>query len=341
LDYKNIEIRNLYGPSEDTTYSTMYRFEDGNHDSIPIGKPVGYTQLYILDQASNLMPVGVEGEICLSGLSVAKGYLNKPELTAEKFIKNPFVEGQSMYKTGDIGKWLPDGKVAYIGRMDDQVKVRGYRIELGEIQYRIEQINDVEQAIVIVKEIHGENTIVAYWKSVKKLEQQKVEDYLKIHLPNYMLPTYYIELDEIPLNSNGKVDKKKLPSLTTISKNVEIVLPSTDLQHQLFAIWTDVLNRNDFGIKDNFFELGGHSLKATKLRGIIAREIGKELTINEIFQNSTIESQSVVLEQKGKKEIQLIERNDSQEFYPVSFTQERLWVLKHITCRLPLLLKEI
>lgn len=327
LDYKNIEIRNLYGPSEDTTYSTMYRFEDGNHDSIPIGKPVGYTQLYILDQASNLMPVGVEGEICLSGLSVAKGYLNKPELTAEKFIKNPFVEGQSMYKTGDIGKWLPDGKVAYIGRMDDQVKVRGYRIELGEIQYRIEQINEVEQAIVIVKEIHGENTIVAYWKSVKKLEQQKVEDYLKIHLPNYMLPTYYIELDEIPLNSNGKVDKKKLPSLTTITKNTEIVLPSTDLQYQLFAIWTEVLNRNDFGIKDNFFELGGHSLKATKLRGIIAREIGKELTINEIFQNSTIESQTIVLEQKGKKEIQLIERNDSQEFYPVSFTQERLWVL--------------
>lgn len=326
LDYRNIEIRNLYGPSEDTTYSTMYRFADGQYESIPIGNAVGYTQAYVLDQSNNLLPVGVEGEICLSGLSVAKGYLNMPELTAEKFIENPFVEGQRMYRTGDLGKWMPDGQLAYVGRIDDQVKVRGYRIELGEIQYRIEQIDGVKQAVVIVREMNGENTLVAYWNSKEEITSEIIFDYLKSFLPQYMIPSYLMFLEEIPLNSNGKVDKKKLP-VPSNSLQTERIRPKSELQHHLFDIWTEVLHTSEFGITDNFFELGGHSLKATKLRGIIAREIGKDITINEIFLTPTVQGQAELLETKGLKEVQVIHASEEQTEYPVSFTQERLWVL--------------
>jgi len=326
LDYKRIEVRNLYGPSEDTTYSTIYRFEDGQYDSVPIGTAVGYTHAYILDQSSNLLPIGVEGEICLSGLSVAKGYLNKPELTAEKFVENPFVPGQKMYRTGDLGKWMPDGKLAYIGRMDDQVKVRGYRIELGEIQYRIEQIPEVKQAVVLVNELNGEPTIIAYWSTSEAISQEAITDQLSQFLPHYMMPGCYVLMDEIPLNANGKVDKKKLP-LPQSNANTECVRPENELQHHLLSIWQEILNRTDFGITDNFFELGGHSLKATRLKGIIAREIGKELTINEIFLTPTIKGQSQLIETRGLKEVQVINTTEQQEYYPLSFTQERLWVL--------------
>lgn len=326
LDYKKIEIRNLYGPSEDTTYSTMYRFVDGQYDSIPIGNAVGYTQVYILDQSNNLLPIGVEGEICLSGLSVAKGYLNMPELTTEKFIENPFMNGQRMYRTGDLGKWLPDGKVAYIGRMDDQVKVRGYRIELGEIQYRIEQLDGVQQAVVVVREVNGENTIIAYWNSLQEITADVISAHLKAFLPHYMIPSYFVFMEEIPLNSNGKVDKKKLP-MPEKSLQLECIKPENELQDHLYAIWVEVLNTTEFGITNNFFELGGHSLKATKLRGIIAREIGKDITINEIFLTPTIQGQAQLLETKGLKELQVIQATEQQAHYPVSFTQERLWVL--------------
>ncbi|MGV3610689.1 MAG: amino acid adenylation domain-containing protein [Fluviicola sp.] len=326
LDFKRIEVRNLYGPSEDTTYSTMYRFRDGQYDSIPIGTPVGYTQAYILDSGNNLMPIGVEGEICLSGLSVAKGYLNREELTAEKFCENPFVPGYRMYRTGDLGKWMPDGKLAYIGRMDDQVKVRGYRIELGEIQYRIEQLESVQHAVVVVREIQGENTIVAYWQSTEVVAEDVISEHLKAFLPHYMIPTHFVFMEEIPLNSNGKVDKKKLP-LPEKSDQFECIQPENEFQQKLYDIWVEVLKITAFGITDNFFELGGHSLRATKLRGIISREIGKDITINEIFLTPTIKGQAQLLETKGLKEVQVIQATEEQAYYPVSFTQERLWVL--------------
>lgn len=325
LDYNRMEVRNLYGPSEDTTYSTIYRFTDGNFESIPIGKPVGYTQAYILDQKNNLQPIGVEGEICLSGLSVAKGYLNRPELTAEKFTDNPFLSEQRIYRTGDLGKLLPDGQIAFIGRMDDQVKVRGYRIELGEIQYRIEQLDGVQQAVVVVKDIFGENTIVAYWNSTKNIDANTIPEHLATCLPHYMIPSHFVFLDEIPLNSNGKVDKKKLPLPETAKS--ECIPPENELQQKLYDIWIEVLKTSEFGITDNFFELGGHSLRATKLRGIVSREIGKELTINEIFLSPTIQSQAQLLETRGLKEQQIIQTTEEQAHYPVSFTQERLWVL--------------
>ncbi len=327
LDHHKMEVRNLYGPSEDTTYSTFYRFKDDGSDNIPIGVPVGYTQMYILDKAKNILPVGVEGEIYLSGHSVAKGYLNKEELTRERFTDNPFLPGYRMYRTGDVGKWLPDGQAEYAGRIDDQVKVRGYRIELGEIQFVIEQIEGIDQAVVVVKEINGDQYLVAYWQSEQGIDEDAVKQVLRQKLPEFMVPSYCIALERIPLNSNGKVDKKQLPSPVFVSK-VETVAPKTESQEQLFRLWQDTLQVHDFGILDNFFDLGGHSLKATKLKALIARQLGKELTLNEIFQHPTIESQASLLDTKGRiTEQQQIAKADVQSHYPLSLSQERLWVL--------------
>jgi amino acid adenylation domain-containing protein len=327
LDWKRMEVRNLYGPSEDTTYSTCYRFEDDQLNYIPIGVPVGDTHLYIVDSDLNLLPIGVEGEICLSGESVAKGYYNKEELTQEKFVSNPFLESKRLYRTGDIGKWSDKGHVEFLGRMDDQVKVRGFRIELGEIQFQAEQLPEIDQAVVTVMEINEELRIVLYYAANTEVLEQNILDELHKHLPVYMIPDYCIQLEKIPLNSNGKVDKSQLP-IPTKTSQVERVLPRNKSQEQLFDIWKQVLGVGDFGIKDNFFELGGHSLKAAKLKSLVLRSFEKELTLNEIFQFTTIEKQSELLDGKGRtQEVRITVSNKEENYFPLSFAQERLWVL--------------
>lgn len=328
LDYQSIEVRNLYGPSEDTTYSTIYRFKDDQLLSVPIGVPVGDSQLYILDENQNVLPIGVEGEICLSGESVAKGYYNKPELTAEKFIQNPFQPDRKMYRTGDIGKWTVDGQVEFVGRMDDQVKIRGHRIELGEIQYQLENLREITQAVVVVDHLNQEPNVVAYYELNSAITSEKIEQQIADQLPSYMVPSVLMELDKIPLNSNGKIDKKKLPDVV-FNDVQEIVAPNNETQVQLLNLWEETLNRNDFGIQHNFFELGGHSLKATKLKSLITRHFEKEITLNEIFQHPSIVEMSELIDAKSKrKELSTItvESNDT-EHYPLSFAQERLWVL--------------
>ncbi len=326
LDHRRIEIRNLYGPSEDTTYSTFYRFRDDGTDNIPIGVPVGFTQMYILDKGKNILPVGVEGEIYLSGHSVARGYLNKPELTAERFTDNPFLPGYRMYRTGDVGKWLPDGQAEYAGRIDDQVKVRGYRIELGEIQFMIEQIEGIDQAVVVVKEINGDQYLVAYWQTTSGIDEHMVKQVLRQKLPEFMVPSYCVALERIPLNSNGKVDKSQLPSPVFVQKT-EKILPKTPNQETLLRLWEETLQVHDFGIADNFFDLGGHSLKATRLKALIARHMGKALTLNDIFQHPTIELQAALLDTRGRMVEQQIEKSVARSHYPLSLSQERLWVL--------------
>jgi amino acid adenylation domain-containing protein len=328
LDYSTIEIRNLYGPSEDTTYSTFYRFADDKLDYIPIGIPVGDTHLYILDSDLKILPIGVEGEICLSGASIAKGYLNKEELTLENFVEHPFVPGQTLYRTGDIGKWTEHGHVDFVGRMDDQVKVRGFRIELGEIQYQMDCITEMEQAVVIVEDINEEKTILAYYKTSSAISKDQIKEKLVVNLPLYMIPTHFIELDEIPMNSNGKVDKKML-ELPDVSSIKDTILPKTETQERLLKLWEETLNISGFGIEANFFELGGHSLKATKLRSLILSEFEKEITLNELFQHPNIpeiaeliESRAIHKENKIEK---LVEATD--EPLALSYAQERLWVL--------------
>lgn len=328
LDYQEMEVRNLYGPSEDTTYSTCYRFKDDNLGYIPIGKPVGDTHLYILDDDENMLPIGVEGEICLSGQSIAKGYLNKPKLTEDNFIENHFIEGERMYRTGDIGKWSRDGHVVFVGRKDDQVKVRGFRIELGEIQYQLDCIDAIEQSVVMVKDVNSEKAIVAYYKPGKEIAENEITEALKIQLPTYMIPSFYVEMESIPMNSNGKVDKKKLPDLD-VTEAKEIIEPKTSIQKKLLELWQKVLNVEGFGMESNFFELGGHSLKATMLRGMILEVFQKQLTLNEVFENVSIPEMAELIDSKPVYVEQTIEKisRESNEYTPLSFAQERLWVL--------------
>ncbi|MFB6456929.1 amino acid adenylation domain-containing protein [Chitinophaga sp. Hz27] len=327
LDYTRIEVRNLYGPSEDTTYSTMYRFSDVKYSQIPIGKPVGYTQLYILDKDGQLLPPGIEGEIYLSGQSVAKGYYNRLELTATRFLPNPFVPGLTMYKTGDAGLWLPDGNVLFTGRKDDQVKVRGFRIEPGEIQYLLEIHPAIERAVVNVTTIAGENAIVAYWTGTDEVTPASLKSYLAQHLPAYMLPDYFMQLQEIPLNSNGKVDKKQLPLPDASVVNIEVVPPTSRWQQELWKIWNEVLQTENFGITHNFFELGGHSLKAARLRYLVLHQLKRNISLDEIFLYPTIESQAAIIETRAVSESVHIPLAATQPYYPISFSQERLWVL--------------
>ena len=197
LDYQAVEVRNLYGPSEDTTYSTCYRFADDKLEYIPIGVPVGDTHLYILDEDNNMLPIGVEGEICLSGQSIAQGYHNKQQLTDENFVENPFVSGEQMYRTGDIGKWTNYGHVAFTGRKDDQVKVRGFRIELGEIQYQLDCIEAIDQAIALVKDVNGEKSIIAYYTIAKSIAETEIKEALAAQLPAYMIPSLFVEMEAI------------------------------------------------------------------------------------------------------------------------------------------------
>ncbi|WP_343674178.1 amino acid adenylation domain-containing protein [Chitinophaga sp.] len=327
LDWERMEVRNLYGPTEDTTYSTVYRFEDKEGDLIPIGKPVGYTQLYIMDPHQQLLPVGIEGEIVLSGQSIAKGYLDRPVLTTEKFLPNPFLPELMMYRTGDIGRWTADGKVIFIGRKDEQVKIRGYRIETDEIRHRLEQHPHVDQAVVMVRNVGGEDAIIAYFTGNQAVPEL-LKEYLAGILPAFMIPSYWVPLDKMPLNSNGKIDRKKLPDPQAVQeKNRVMTAPATPLQQQLAALWKDVLGTTIFDIKDSFFDKGGHSLKAARLQFLIRKELGKDITLNEIFLAPTIEKQATLLSEKHLLSETLIPVAAEEEQYPISPAQERLWVL--------------
>jgi amino acid adenylation domain-containing protein len=285
---KEMEIRNLYGPSEDTTYSTMYRIK-GN-ETVLIGAPIADTQIHILDENGQEQPVGIAGEICIAGAGLARGYLNKPLLTAEKFVENPFRKGTRMYKTGDLGRWLPDGNIAYIGRKDNQVKVRGYRIELGEIEAALESYPGIEKAVVVAWSATGDDKeLVAYLTGTADITA--IRNYMEKLLPAYMLPGHYMQLAAIPLTANGKTDRRQLPAPATASANREreYVAPRNETEEKLVLIWQELLGKEKIGVHDSFFELGGHSLKIMKMLALIHREFNVKLKLKELFNKTNIE----------------------------------------------------
>ncbi|WP_264529199.1 amino acid adenylation domain-containing protein [Flavobacterium sp. N502540] len=284
-----IAIRNLYGPSEDTTYSSYYRVEGTYENSVPIGKALDNTQFYVLSEELALQPVGVIGEICISGDGLSRGYLYQPELTAEKFIVNPYKEDSKLYKTGDLGKWLPDGTIAYIGRKDSQVKIRGHRIELGEIEQVLQSQEDIDQCVVITATVNGDPVIVSYLVSTATIDKQQLRQSLSRELPEYMLPSYYVFLDKFPLTPNGKIDKKALPSVSTEDViQQEYVAPANEIEEKLVAIWEEVLQKTKIGVSDIFFALGGHSLKATQVISKIQKEFNIKIELKELYKEPTI-----------------------------------------------------
>jgi amino acid adenylation domain-containing protein len=328
LKGKGCEVRNLYGPSEDTTYSTCWKVE--NDDRNIIGKPIDNTQLYILDEALQPVPIGAVGEIYLGGYGVARGYLNRPELTNERFVQNPFKDQGKLYRTGDLAKWLTDGSVEFVGRIDNQVKIRGYRIELGEIEQALTNHEEIKNAAVsVIENEHREKEIVAYILSDKQQHSNDLMLFLEGVLPDYMLPSFYIQLEQFPLTPNGKLDRKALPSPNgmNIGSGIEYVVPTTELEKQLVDIWKEVLKHEHIGIKDNFFALGGHSIKAVRLGNAYQKAFGVNLSLDALFENKTIESHVQLLNKASNESFVRIERVMEAVDYPISDAQRRLWVL--------------
>jgi len=291
--YPGIGIINGYGPTENTTFSLTYLVTEKVVDSsIPIGKPLNNRTAYILDQNQQLVPVGVSGEICLGGVGLSRGYLNQPELTSEKFIIHPFSKqaGEKIYKTGDIGRWLSNGNIEYLGRIDDQVKIRGYRIELGEIEHVLQQSDEVAQAVVLVQQdTIGNKRLVGYIVPTQKFNKESVLTYLRSKIPEYMVPAFLIELQRLPLGPNGKVDRKALSEADNYElTQQEYEAPRNELESKLAKIWQNLLRVEPIGIHDNFFELGGHSLKVLKLVAVIRKEMEVDISINDIFIYPTI-----------------------------------------------------
>lgn len=281
------KIYNMYGPTETTVWSTLQ--EIARDDQIDIGKPVNNTQIFILNQYNQLNPVGVAGELCISGEGLARGYFENLELTAERFVPNPFLPGEKMYRTGDLARWLPDGNLEFLGRIDHQVKIRGYRIEMGEIENQLLKHEFIREAIVVAKEDNTDNKyLCAYIVADKDLTVPELRDYLAQELPDYMIPSYFIMLKEMPLTPNGKIDRKALPDPDgSINTGVEYVAPATEMEAKLAGIWQEVLEVERVGTRDNFFDLGGQSLKAAQIVEK-AKQQGIDISVKDIFSWTTI-----------------------------------------------------
>ncbi|WP_143569680.1 non-ribosomal peptide synthetase, partial [Tenacibaculum agarivorans] len=287
-------VYDLYGPSEATTYSTFIKRELGGVQTI--GRPIANTQIYIVNESTELVPVGVVGELCVGGKGVARGYLNREALTSEKFVDNPFVAGERIYKTGDLAKWLPDGTIEYVGRGDTQVKVRGYRIELGEIESALSNITSITQCCVLAKEdVTGNKRLIGYVVSEESFEKEAIELIVKESLPEYMVPLIWVELDAMPLTPSGKLDRKALPEPEgSLLSTKEYVAPRNETEEQLVSIWQDILGVEQIGIHDNFFELGGHSLLVVQLISRLQKS-GIHVAVKDIFSNFTIAAISTQL----------------------------------------------
>lgn len=311
LDVQHTEVRNLYGPSEYATYSTCYRFVSGKK-MILIGKPLDNTRVYILDENLKMVPVGNKGEICIAGEQLSRGYLNREDLTAERFINNPFEAGKKLYKTGDIGYWMEDGNIFYIGRKDNQVKLRGFRIELGEIETVLAACNGVEQVAVVIKPTeNGDSNLVAYYTG-KAAGADTFKDYLKDKLPHYMVPALFVHLPEFPLSPNGKIDRSKLPDPVSAPGREIYTAPTTEMERKLAVIWQDVLKREKIGITDNFFEIGGQSLKAMQIVSRVNTDLKLNITIKDIFNNPVIQKLAAGIENKQAPHCALIRLNKEE-----------------------------
>lgn len=297
-----LEIINVYGPTE-TTVDATYLLCNQETQSVTIGKPIKNVNVYIVDKENHLCGIGVPGEICIAGVSVARGYLNKKELTETKFVKNPFGIGR-MYHSGDIGKWRIDGTIEYIGRVDEQVKIRGFRIELGEIENVILRCKNISDGAVVVKEdTFNEKIICAYVVSEFTVDLAYFREELLKELPNYMIPTHIMQVDQLPLTRNGKLDKKALPDIA-IQLTRDIVAPTSNVQIMVAAIFEKILGIDNMSIKDTFFELGGDSIKAIRAVSKI-REAGYQITVKDIIKKQTVEAiaaTAVPIEDSRKEE---------------------------------------
>ena len=332
---------NLYGPTETTIWSTIHEIKYQNQP-ITIGCPIANTQIYILDSYLQPVPVGVFGELHIGGAGLSRGYLNRPELTAEKFIsyQSSVISHQStkIYKTGDLARYLPDGTIEFFGRIDHQVKIRGFRIELGEIEALLTQHPEVQQAVVVAIDHQGDKRLVAYivpHVETRNFASLQLCQFLKEKLPEYMIPSAFVLLEALPLTPNGKIDRRALPAPE--NNNIELdsnfIAPRTEVEKIIASIWTEVLGVPQVGIHDNFFELGGHSLLATQVISRLRAKFEAEFPLRCLFESPTVAGLSEYIHSNStqqKLEIPAIERVSRKNELSLSFAQERLWFLDQL-----------
>ena len=310
---EKVQLINGYGPTENTTFTSCYRIPSNvapECESIPIGRPISNTQVYLLDSMRNLVPIGVPGELYVGGAGLARGYVNQDRMTAEKFVENPFSEhtDSRLYRTGDVCRWRNDGVIEFLGRMDDQIKLRGYRIELGEIESALSEHPDIKQCVVALRsdEAH-EKFLVGY--IVPRLNcspgSSEVRAFLKDRLPDYMVPSAIIALESLPTTSGGKLDRRKLPlpDKSRSQSGEDFVAPTSSTEQQLASIWCELLRTDVVGVNDNFFEIGGHSLLAVKLFKRMDDVFGCKLPIATLFHHGTVEHLAKVIDESASQKL--------------------------------------
>jgi amino acid adenylation domain-containing protein len=334
------KLYNVYGPTEAIIDSTYWLCKEGNpHSTIPIGGPIPNARIYILEDLLRPLPIGVAGNLHIGGAGLARGYVGCPDLTAEKFIPDPFSDepGARLYKTGDLARYLPNGNIEFLGRSDDQVKIRGFRIELGEIERTLEQHPAVRQAIVLVREDElGEKRLVAYVAAEAEVRPtaNELHDFLKDKLPQHMVPAVFVMLEAFPLTANGKVDRRALPAPDggRAELGEAFVACRTSTEELLAEIWGQVLGVNQIGVYDNFFRLGGHSLLATQVVSRVREAFQLEIPLRRLFEAPTIAGLAETIEACRGAQLQAppivpIPRDGE---LPLSFAQQRLWFIDQL-----------
>ena len=329
-----INLYNFYGPTETCVDSTYFKIDPSllsQYDTIPIGKPLPNERVYITDKYGSLVAPGSVGELCIAGDGLGRCYVGNQELTSERFVSN-WIRGEGrVYRTGDMAKWLPDGNLEYSGRLDDQVKLRGYRIELSEIEYHLNNISEVKQAVVLLKKLEKDDALVGYYESEQELTPKFIRDSLSKDLPGYMLPSFFVHVEKLPVNLSGKIAKKELLAFDVAIKSSNAA-PRNEVEESMLTIWSEVLKLSpeQIGVTSDFFELGGHSLKMVYLANKIKKEHGVTLSLKEIIKYSTIRSLSDYLKEQKSETHESIPLADPTEYYPLSSAQERMYFLNQL-----------
>lgn len=329
-------IVNAYGITETTIDTSFFEQTASNEilsQNMPIARPIlSNMECYVLDNRFSPLPLGVPGKLYIGGAGVARGYVNRPDLTAERFLPHPFKPGERLYDTGDLARWLPDGNLEFLGRSDDQIKVRGYRVEPGEIENRLLRHPSVRNAIVTVKTIQGVNELAAFIEPQGVWNVTDLRDHLKSMLPEYMIPAYFVKVAHFALTPNGKIDRGALPEpdIANMERATRYVAPRSEVEEQLVHIWQNVLQAERIGVYDNFFESGGHSLKAMQIASRIHKIFGVKLNLAAFFADPTIASLAALLDLTQKQAYMNIESAPLQEHYELSHAQKRLWMLHYM-----------
>lgn len=345
LDHHRIEVRNLYGPTEDTTYSTVYRFDDST-TAVPIGRPIDNTRVYLLDPDGQPVGIEVTGEIYLAGRGLCQGYVDRPRLDAQRFVALPEFPGERLYRTGDRGSWLPDGNLIFLGRADTQVKVRGYRIELGEIEVAIQRLSGVRHAAVIVRGDGGAAALAAYYVGDESAgtappEPDAVRSALAAVLPGYQVPAAIVRLERLPLTPNGKVDRRALLARAAPARpgaETDTAAPENERERRVLAIWQSVVDAPEAGIDHSYFDLGGDSLRAMRIVARLNEEFGCELRISDLYRHPTVRGLAARIphaqvDSSGREPDPGVQALSDATEYPITPAQSGLYYLQRLDPR--------